>query len=183
MFRARIIQFILRRRKLVAIAVGLITLVALLSATRVRFNSSMDVWFLEDDPAMETYHRFLQSFGGDELVVVGLFTDDIYTPEGLATLDQLTREAAAAPWVHRVISLTTLEVARDEGGAMEVTPLVPKGALGDAEIAALRAEILRHPSGAEIEILDADARRIRRLRIRTPEPVPAPKLLEPGRAG
>lgn len=146
MFRARIIQFILRRRKLVAIAVGLITLVALLSATRVRFNSSMDVWFLEDDPAMETYHRFLQSFGGDELVVVGLFTDDIYTPEGLATLDQLTREAAAAPWVHRVISLTTLEVARDEGGAMEVTPLVPKGALGDAEIAALRAEILRHPS-------------------------------------
>ena len=85
--------------------------------------------------AKEITHAFRDT---DKLVVVGLFTDDIYTPEGLATLDQLTREAAAAPWVHRVISLTTLEVARDEGGAMEVTPLVPKGALGDAEIAALR---------------------------------------------
>jgi len=38
----------------------------------------------------------------------------------------------------------------------------------------VRGEILRHPSGVEIEILDADARRIRRLRLRTPEPVPEP---------
>ncbi|MCA8890603.1 MAG: CBS domain-containing protein [Hyphomonas sp.] len=39
----------------------------------------------------------------------------------------------------------------------------------------VRGEILRHPSGVEIEILDADARRIRRLRLRTPEPVAAPR--------
>ncbi|MEZ5997782.1 MAG: transporter associated domain-containing protein [Hyphomonas sp.] len=37
----------------------------------------------------------------------------------------------------------------------------------------VRGEILRHPSGVEIEILDADARRIRRLRLRTPEALPA----------
>ncbi|WP_321488027.1 transporter associated domain-containing protein [uncultured Hyphomonas sp.] len=42
----------------------------------------------------------------------------------------------------------------------------------------VRGEILKHPSGVEIEILDADARRIRRLRLRTPEPVPAPKPQE-----
>jgi CBS domain containing-hemolysin-like protein len=42
----------------------------------------------------------------------------------------------------------------------------------------VRGEILRHPSGVEIEVLDADARRIRRLRLRTPEPVPAPKPQE-----
>jgi CBS domain containing-hemolysin-like protein len=42
----------------------------------------------------------------------------------------------------------------------------------------LRGEVLRHPSGVEIEVLDADARRIRRLRVRTPEPVPAPKPQE-----
>ena len=36
----------------------------------------------------------------------------------------------------------------------------------------LRGEILRHPTGVEIEIMDADARRIRRVRLRTPE-VPA----------
>jgi CBS domain containing-hemolysin-like protein len=42
----------------------------------------------------------------------------------------------------------------------------------------VRGEVLRHPSGVEIEVLDADARRIRRLRVRTPEPVPAPKPQE-----
>jgi CBS domain containing-hemolysin-like protein len=33
----------------------------------------------------------------------------------------------------------------------------------------VRGEVLRHPSGVEIEVMDADARRIRRLRLRTPE--------------
>lgn len=33
----------------------------------------------------------------------------------------------------------------------------------------VRGEVLVHPSGVEIEIIDADARRLRRLRVRTPE--------------
>jgi CBS domain containing-hemolysin-like protein len=33
----------------------------------------------------------------------------------------------------------------------------------------VRGEILRHPTGPEIEIMDADARRIRRVRVRVPE--------------
>ncbi|KCZ46264.1 transporter associated domain-containing protein [Hyphomonas pacifica] len=38
----------------------------------------------------------------------------------------------------------------------------------------VRGEVLRHPTGVEIEIMDADARRIRRVRLRTPEqPAPA----------
>lgn len=37
----------------------------------------------------------------------------------------------------------------------------------------LRGEVLRHPSGYDIEIIDGDSRRIRRLRLR-PAPVPQP---------
>lgn len=42
----------------------------------------------------------------------------------------------------------------------------------------VRGEVLRHPSGVEIEVMDADARRIRRLRLRTPEVGAAPQLQE-----
>jgi magnesium and cobalt transporter len=38
----------------------------------------------------------------------------------------------------------------------------------------LRGEVLRHPGGTEIEIMDADTRRIRRLRLRLPEPPASP---------
>lgn len=38
----------------------------------------------------------------------------------------------------------------------------------------LRGEILRHPSGAELEIMEADTRRIRRLKLRLPEPPTSP---------
>lgn len=34
----------------------------------------------------------------------------------------------------------------------------------------VRGEVLRHPGGAEIEIVDGDSRRVRRLRLRLPEP-------------
>ncbi|MCL4134971.1 UNVERIFIED_CONTAM: hypothetical protein GTU68_006846 [Idotea baltica] len=40
----------------------------------------------------------------------------------------------------------------------------------------VRGEILRHPGGSEIEIMDADARRIRRVRVRVPEDA----TVEPG---
>jgi CBS domain containing-hemolysin-like protein len=33
----------------------------------------------------------------------------------------------------------------------------------------VRGEILRHPSGAELEIMEADTRRIRRLKLRLPD--------------
>jgi magnesium and cobalt transporter len=38
----------------------------------------------------------------------------------------------------------------------------------------LRGEILHHPSGAELEIMEADTRRIRRLKLRLPEPPASP---------
>ena len=38
----------------------------------------------------------------------------------------------------------------------------------------VRGEVLKHPSGIEIEIIEADARRIRRLRLRTNEPINPP---------
>jgi magnesium and cobalt transporter len=37
----------------------------------------------------------------------------------------------------------------------------------------LRGEVLRHPGGVEIEIVDADSRRLRKLRLRMPEAQPA----------
>jgi magnesium and cobalt transporter len=35
----------------------------------------------------------------------------------------------------------------------------------------VRGEVLEHPNGAEIEVIDADPRRIKRLRVRLPEAV------------
>ncbi len=42
----------------------------------------------------------------------------------------------------------------------------------------LRGEVLRHPCGAELEIMEADTRRIRRLRLRLPEPAVTPATEE-----
>ena len=38
----------------------------------------------------------------------------------------------------------------------------------------LRGEVLRHPGGAELEVMEADTRRVRRLKLRLPEPPASP---------
>ena len=37
-----------------------------------------------------------------------------------------------------------------------------------------RGELVRHPSGLELEVLDADARRLKKVKIHQPRPVGAP---------
>jgi CBS domain containing-hemolysin-like protein len=38
----------------------------------------------------------------------------------------------------------------------------------------VRGELVRHPSGLELEVLDADARRLKKVRIHQPRPVGDP---------
>ena len=37
----------------------------------------------------------------------------------------------------------------------------------------IRGELIRHPSGVEFEVLDADPRRVKKVKIHLPRPIPA----------
>ena len=59
--------FIVRRPLVVLVAVLLITAGAGIAARDVRFESAIEVWFLESDPALVTYDAFTEWFAADEM--------------------------------------------------------------------------------------------------------------------
>ncbi|MCB1152046.1 RND family transporter [bacterium] len=144
----RWVEIVLRRRRLVLAVVGVVTAVLIFFAARIEFDSSMEIWFLEHDPTLVTYHRFLDRFAAEEISIVGLIAPDrsIFHPETLKTLRHVTEECEKAPWAHRVTSLTNLRMPQAVGDTVEITPMVPeKIPESDEEINALREKVLGNP--------------------------------------
>lgn len=154
----RLIEGLLRRRRAVLAGVAAVTLVLGYFATRLEFESSLEIWFLENDPALVTYHEFLDRFHADEVVVVGVFGDDVFAPEALRAIDALSRELESRPEIHRVLSLTTARIidAPDEF-TVETRDLVPALPTTRAEAEAIRRRALERRAIAGVLVAE-DAR-------------------------
>ncbi len=78
-------------------------------------NNSSDIWFTDRDPNFRKYKDFLGEFGSDHVVVAAVVFDDVFSPEALARIDELSRAAAAVEHVEKVASLASLPVFRRVG--------------------------------------------------------------------
>jgi len=113
-----------RSRLLVAVLV-LLTLASLSGAVRVGVDNAVDIWFPDDDPALKAYQAFQEEFGNDEVVVIGVHAPDgVASPEGLATVRQITQRASEVQGVAKVRSLITTPSIRGGLGTLQVGPVV-----------------------------------------------------------
>ena len=64
MWERRLVDAVLRHRLAVLVGVGLLTVLAAVFAGWVRFDSNIEIWFLEDDESLVRYHAFLERFDG-----------------------------------------------------------------------------------------------------------------------
>lgn len=106
----RLAALLFRHRLVVALLVVLITAGSAVLATRVTTDHSIEIWFLENDPDLLVYNEFAQRFHSDEIVVIALFAEDIFSPEIIAAVDRISHAAEKAPFVHRVLSFTSPSV-------------------------------------------------------------------------
>jgi predicted RND superfamily exporter protein len=75
----------------------------------VSFQSSIEVWFLEDDPALLTYDEFTERFAADEMIVLALEVD-AFSEKTFAIIERIVEQVARAPHVHRVRSLLDFDL-------------------------------------------------------------------------
>ena len=94
----------------VVVLVVAISAAALWAATRVTFDNSIEIWFLEDDPDVVVYNDFAQRFHADEIVVIGVFAEDVFAPSTWSAIEEMTAAAEQVPYAHRVMSMTNIGV-------------------------------------------------------------------------
>ena len=75
-------------------------------ARHIHLDSSVESLLPKDDPEKQYYEGIRQLFGSDEIGVIGVVADNVYTPQVLQKIKRLTNEIQKIPEVKDVISLT-----------------------------------------------------------------------------
>ena len=134
----------------------LLCLASLWQARELRVDTSMEVWFLDDDPDLISYRDFLEHFATDQIIVMVWEDPQLWTAEGLAFVDRVTRAAqglrlpldpdaaladgAPSFGVQRARSITTMSEVVAEPGMLRVSPLYDADEPPDP--AALRVRVM-----------------------------------------
>ena len=102
-----------------------VTLGSFFSISRLEVDNSVEIWLLENDPALRAYEEFRNEFQNDEYLVIG------YEPPGgalsddsLAMTARLTGALERIDGVLKVTSITSVEEIRALGDVLQVGKLV-----------------------------------------------------------
>jgi uncharacterized protein len=111
-------------------------------ARAIRVDSSVENLLPMNDPAKRYYDDVKRVFGDEEIVVIGVFADDVFAPQTMAKIDRLSQRLSALDGVRQVISPTNIQGAEVSDAGLDVGPLMHELPRTPEESAALRAKVL-----------------------------------------
>lgn len=111
----------------------------------MQVDNSMEVWFLEGDEDLRRLKEFQSYFSSDEYIVFAFARDDIFQPDVLRKIQDLTEKLYALPYVRKVTSLTNVEEFRAEDDSLEIEDLFASIPADPAQLRAKKARVLSNP--------------------------------------
>jgi predicted RND superfamily exporter protein len=143
----RLARLVLGHRLVFVLGTVLFTAGAGVLALRIRVDFTVQELFAEADPEIEYLREFNERFGPDDhLLLVLVEARDVFAPDVLRFVGELTRRAARLAGVRRVESLTTLsDLGNTEEGAIDTRPLFGQLPPDSGALAALRVRALASP--------------------------------------
>jgi hypothetical protein len=103
-------------------ALAALTLLFALQIPRILFRISPEGMVVAGDPDTLYYARYLEAFGTDEIVLIALFCQDVFSHEALAAVDRLTERIQRLDNVRRVLSLSSVNDIRGSPEGVEIAP-------------------------------------------------------------
>lgn len=143
--------FVVRRARLVLALLGALTVLAAAPllrldppGLRLTVDPSTEQLLPAHDPAQQLYRQAVRNFGDDEIFVIAMQTDDVFTAPHLHLLRQLTDRIARMPEVRRVQSLTDVVAFRfdEQADWLEVGDFIEEIPEDPVHLANLRREAL-----------------------------------------
>lgn len=101
-------------------------------------------YFEEDDPKLVAYRNFQKTYGNEELSVIIVHSDHIFSNQGLNTIRAISNLAKKTPGIQRVFSLTEATDAVGKDDSISFEPVIPKGELSEQELQELKQRVLDH---------------------------------------
>jgi len=110
-----ILLSIVRRRKQVLLAIGLVTLFFGWQVPKLHIKTSIYDLVIEDLPETDRYNEFKEVFGSDEIIRVVVKAENVFDPATFRKIEELVETATEMEGVRRVISLPGIKKDVDSG--------------------------------------------------------------------
>jgi hydrophobe/amphiphile efflux-3 (HAE3) family protein len=126
-----------------------VLLVSAFTASHIRhleFDTSNEGFLRPDDPILSVYNTFRQAFGRDDMVVLAVHSDNIFSFEFLQRLkklhDQLESEIEN---INDITSMVNARLTRGQGDVLLVDDLLAHFPETEEELEELRARVMSNP--------------------------------------
>ena len=134
-------DFIIRYRWIVIIAFILVTAAFMTQIPKVELETDIKSQLPRDMPSRLDTDKIDELFGGTEMLMVLVQTDDVLNPATLRRVKKISRKVKRVKGVDKVLSLFELKSIRGEDGAMIVEPAVRRIPKTEQDKEALREDI------------------------------------------
>ncbi len=114
-------------------------------ARSIRVDSAIENLLPSNDPDRLYYDGVRKAFGSEEATVIGVFADDVFAPQTLATIDALSAALAKIDGVREVLSLTTVKGVESGDSGIRVGRLMRRLPETPAAAADFRRKVLADP--------------------------------------
>ena len=89
--------------------------------SRLKLDPSTETLLAQDDADRQVFERVRDTFGDADAVLMSVRLDPMFTPESMASIDELTRQLRQFPGVKSVFSLATAPNVLAQGDELEVS--------------------------------------------------------------
>jgi predicted RND superfamily exporter protein len=126
-------QKVLKWRVPIIISTVCITIFFGFGMTRLTINSDITSYLKPDDEVMVLFNRIGDEYGGNQIVMVAVKSDDVVTLQGLSFIRDLAEKYAGVEGVATVTSLLNIVDIKDTGYGLEVGKLIDKDKIPKTE--------------------------------------------------
>jgi predicted RND superfamily exporter protein len=141
----RLMDWSCRHPVIMLAIVAALSIAAILPASRVRIETSIDNLMMKNDPAREFYLETRTLFGSEAMAIIYVEDRQLFTPAKLSTLQDLVFDLDALPFVDRsesIFSVTEFEQVDDMLDARPLIDWIPETADGAEDV---RRKACSHP--------------------------------------
>ncbi|MBE9509418.1 MAG: RND family transporter [Bacteroidetes bacterium] len=124
--------------------IALFLVVTLFMGSQIKkatMNSDLMTYLPEDMPSRINKSKIEELFGGTEMIMLIVKTDDVINASTLKRVNKFSREMSRIKGVEKVMSLFDLKYVRNENGAMVVDPAVKKLPRNPKDIAEIKKDL------------------------------------------
>lgn len=144
--KTRVVQEILKSPKKLFALGFLVFALTVPGLLNLRLDFGVRIWFMESDPMIKEFDKFLDTFGSENYVFLAMTPKEgIFNKNSLQHIKNLTDELWHTPKVTRVDSLSNFHDTVKVEGETEVLPFIPEEELTALQISELKKKALTHP--------------------------------------